>query len=49
MISQEKDFPLLVAQLKLATTLLNVTPYARLQPGIQISLMNVVFDLLQNP
>ena len=42
MIETEDEYSMLQSELKLCTTLLNMTPYARMLPGLSVHLSNTI-------
>ena len=47
MIETETEYSLLQSELKMCTTLLNITPYARMLPGLSVLLTETVIGQLK--
>ena len=48
MIETETEYTMLQSELKMCTTLLNITPYARMLPGLSVLLTDTVICQLKN-
>ena len=48
LLETETEYTLLQSELKLCTTLLNTTPYARMLPGLSVLLTETVLDQLKS-
>lgn len=47
MIETETEYSLLQSELKMCTTLLNITPYARMLPGLSVLLTETMIGQLK--